>query len=968
MFLADPDTRRGARHVALVFLGFTACYTLFFAPVLFSGRLLVLQGDAALYHYPAVFGPRDLWDPLLASGYPRMADPQMMLWYPLALPLSLTGWEWLWNPFLLAPYVLGSCFTYGFLWRSTRSALAAAVAGLVFGLSAFLVWHQPHVAIVHAAAWVPLVLWSLDELRRRVSRGWLATLALAVANCFLAGHTQIIVYGLTLGGLFVLWHLRGAPAGWKRFGLAGAAGVALGLGLCAIQLFPTAEAVPHSERGAMTFDSFTSFSLPWSQLPTLLFPHAFGGSGLPPGEWVSRESAQEFGLGVHYFGQWGLVEVAGYCGLVSLVLAAAGFLSNPRARQARFWALATVAAVVLALGRYTPVARLLYLVPVLNCCRCPGRFALWLELSVAVQAGFGVAALRSLPRGRALRTLVLAGACVTAVVGVAWVTLGLQMAHTDLFASAPPAARSLWPWENLAIGLPLGGLALGLCLLWAWVLCPGRLTATALLGGVAVELMLFAGLAGYWDYTTPFGVLESPTEYVANLGEDLRERHERVLSPTLFPTAPLSEHSDRLYRDAAPVNLSGMWGVPNAGGYPVLGLSRYTRLVPGDRPTVLGHTPELFSIRYLLRPVRQRTAHGIRWDEVALHAPPLGGDGTEPNSVAFVTGGEFATRVGLIADLEGAAALADGVPVAEVIVETPSGPLPAVPLRVGVEVVDEAWERADVHPTVCHRLPARTEPERLQDGARRWYSKHHSVALLPLGARVPVSSVTLRWLGPRGADLKPLQLTLIDDSAGACHPVRQFAAATDHWRETRTLSGGAYSMVENLRPVRRVWLVSRVVRFPAEDMPSVLLHGRKMPDGTAFEPYRTALVEEDVPFRGGEDDPTATACITRHEPHRVTVTTRADAETFLVLGDVYYPGWQARVDGSPTRLYRADYALRGVIVPPGEHEVEFVFRPGSFYIGTAVTGVSAAVLLGVLVVRRRRNWLCKPTGERGNIL
>src|SRR5262249_35389617 len=150
---------------------------------------------------------RSLWDPTLFNGFPRLADPQLMLWYPLALPLALTGWEWLWNPFLLAPFVLGSCFTYGLVRRYTGSALAGSVAGLIYGLNGFMFVPMPHVAIVHAAAWLPLLVWSLEELRRGGSRGWVAALAGGVACCFLAGHVQIFVNSLALCGLYAAFHL-----------------------------------------------------------------------------------------------------------------------------------------------------------------------------------------------------------------------------------------------------------------------------------------------------------------------------------------------------------------------------------------------------------------------------------------------------------------------------------------------------------------------------------------------------------------------------------------------------------------------------------------------------------------------------------------------------------------------------------------------------------------------------------------
>ena len=135
-------------HAVLVFLAYTAFYTVFFGPVVLGGRLLaVTTPTPTCITIPAVFGGRSLWDPLLFGGYPRLADPQQMLWYPLALPLSLTGCEWLWNPFILSSFILASCFTHGLIRRVKGSTLAATVSGLTFGLSGFL--FAPHHARVH---------------------------------------------------------------------------------------------------------------------------------------------------------------------------------------------------------------------------------------------------------------------------------------------------------------------------------------------------------------------------------------------------------------------------------------------------------------------------------------------------------------------------------------------------------------------------------------------------------------------------------------------------------------------------------------------------------------------------------------------------------------------------------------------------------------------------------------------------
>jgi uncharacterized membrane protein YfhO len=59
------------------------------------------------------------------------------------------------------------------------------------------------------------------------------------------------------------------------------------------------------------------------------------------------------------------------------------------------------------------------------------------------------------------------------------------------------------------------------------------------------------------------------------------------------------------------------------------------------------------------------------------------------------------------------------------------------------------------------------------------------------------------------------------------------------------------------------------------------------------------------------------------------------------------------VDGESAPIYRADYLFRAVPVPEGEHDVAFVYRPLSFYLGSAITA-AAGLVLGVLLRLRRR--------------
>ena len=75
----------------------------------------------------------------------------------------------------------------------------------------------------------------------------------------------------------------------------------------------------------------------------------------------------------------------------------------------------------------------------------------------------------------------------------------------------------------------------------------------------------------------------------------------------------------------------------------------------------------------------------------------------------------------------------------------------------------------------------------------------------------------------------------------------------------------------------------------------------------------------------------------------------------LVVNDSYFPGWAATLDGQSTEILRANSLVRGIVVPAGKHEVAFAYRPASFRIGAATSGITLVVLLLVLVGTGTRN-------------
>ena len=116
-----------------------------------------------------------------------------------------------------------------------------------------------------------------------------------------------------------------------------------------------------------------------------------------------------------------------------------------------------------------------------------------------------------------------------------------------------------------------------------------------------------------------------------------------------------------------------------------------------------------------------------------------------------------------------------------------------------------------------------------------------------------------------------------------------------------------------------------------------------------FDPWTTALVEEELSgLPHGASGRGKLPTIVNHAADTVTIDADLDRPGLLVLGDAFYPGWRASVDGRETKIYPANYVMRSVMLPAGKHRVVFRYAPASFRIGALITLV-ALVLVAAIV-------------------
>lgn len=87
----------------------------------------------------------------------------------------------------------------------------------------------------------------------------------------------------------------------------------------------------------------------------------------------------------------------------------------------------------------------------------------------------------------------------------------------------------------------------------------------------------------------------------------------------------------------------------------------------------------------------------------------------------------------------------------------------------------------------------------------------------------------------------------------------------------------------------------------------------------------------------------------------LSVATTSDRERFLLISEVWHPGWKASLDGAFVPLLRADLALMGLRVPAGEHIVRLRFTPLHWHLALATSGASVILLLFIFF----RAWRCR---------
>ncbi len=372
----------------LVPAGLVVAYTVtaavaFGVPAAFGSTWLL--GDNLIQNFPLRVlvgidlrhGQLPLWDPYLWSGAPLLAGFNAGAAYPATVLFAVLPGALAWVLNQVAVEVVAATGLLVLLRLLGRSWLASGLAAFAFAFGGFMAAQSVHLDLVQAAAWLPWAFVAVDRLARRAAgrsaAPWVALLAAAIGLMILSGAVEPIFDGGIVLALYAAWSAWRTPE--RRLGvlLGSASGVGLGVVLAAAQLLPGAAFQAQSQRALHSFTFFASGSMNKSLTLLGLDPLVLGGS-------------HQWPLG--FIGTFNLPEISSYIGILP-VMGLIGLLArrhrrSPEAAQWWIWYVILVVGLFLTWGGFTPVAHLVYDIPLYNRQRLLNRNLLEVDLALAV--------------------------------------------------------------------------------------------------------------------------------------------------------------------------------------------------------------------------------------------------------------------------------------------------------------------------------------------------------------------------------------------------------------------------------------------------------------------------------------------------------------------------------------------------------------------------------------------------------
>ncbi len=363
----------------LLFISITI---LFFSDALIKDKLIAV-GDGIIYNFPLhYFYSKSIkrlilpsWLPYEYLGMPFIGLLQAGVFYPinfishLIFSVSLA-----YNFNLLFHYIIASYFLFLYLRLLDCQRIPSFIGAVLFSFSGFMIGHHGHLQMQNAASLLPLLLYLFEKLKRSYNYKYCILFGLILNFQILAGHFQITTYTILYFSIIIVFEFFISKQKWIRLFLFYLISLCVGVLISLPQLIATKELADYAYRIHKGYNFFTEYSLAPYHLITLIYPYFFGGGA----------NVQEWGPGI-------FADYIAYVGIIAALFAFAAILIEwKESNYTKLWSVIILFSLFLAFGKYNPIYKIMFYIPIYNMFRVPSRNILFFDLATAILAALGL--------------------------------------------------------------------------------------------------------------------------------------------------------------------------------------------------------------------------------------------------------------------------------------------------------------------------------------------------------------------------------------------------------------------------------------------------------------------------------------------------------------------------------------------------------------------------------------------------
>jgi len=207
-----------------------------------------------------------------------------------------------------------------------------------------------------------------------------------------------------------------------------------------------------------------------------------------------------------------------------------------------------------------------------------------------------------------------------------------------------------------------------------------------------------------------------------------------------------------------------------------------------------------------------------------------------------------------------------------------------------------------------------------------------------------LNSLILRGISEENKEYKiSSQSARILASVNVSHVISTLSNSDQEFEEiseTEKYTNYSFKILKNKTPSRRIFMTSRYnVAQTVGDLTAKF-------GSPEFDPTSEIVLEKE-PSVQDLGLSSWDAKILAETPTNIKIKTESKGNGFLVLADSFYPGWVASIDRSKTPMYVANVNSRAILVPEGNHQVVFKYKPKSLVFGSIISIVSLVITLAI---------------------